>query len=151
VSPVTASKGYSLDGWPTRGYTGPQPWDADALGIPRSARDEVGEKPNTVTPVVSHQFPILTSGSAHACVHELGRKLHELGFANSVGEGKNPFGTVDQSVLAAVNSFRAHYGVRPDPSGFGGDTPQGNTLAANHLDPWTIEGILRAHQAEFGS
>lgn len=143
-----ARQPHPLDEWPSRGYNGPQPWDHDGLGIPRADRDAVGSDRNTVTPTVSHTYPILTSGSAHACVHELGRKLGELGFSNSVSEGRNPFGTVDATVLAAVRSFRSHYGVKPDPSAFGGDTPEGNALAGVHLDPWTVEGILRAHKRE---
>jgi hypothetical protein len=139
-----------LDGWPQKGYTGPQPWDHDKLGIPRELRDSIGSNRNTVTPTITHTLPILTSGSAHPCVHELGRKLGELGFPNSVSQGENPFGSVDQSVLSAVGSFRAQYGVEPDPSAFGGATPQGKALAASHLDPWTVEAILRAHRAEFG-
>jgi hypothetical protein len=140
-----------LDGWPQKGYDGPQPWEHDKLGISPEARAEVGTGRNTVTPVVSHSYPILTSGSAHPCVHELGRKLGELGFPNSVSQGENPFGSVDQSVLSAVGSFRAQYGVEPDPSGFGGATPQGRALAASHLDPWTVEAIIRAHANEFDS
>lgn len=146
---VTAPRaGQPLDRWPSRGYEGPQPWDHDALGIPRADRDAVGDRRNTVTPTVTHTHPILTSGSAHECVHELGRKLGQLGFTNSVAEGRNPFGVVDQTVLAAVNSFRSHFGVAPDPTPFGGDTPAGRALAANHLDPWTVEAILQAHKRE---
>lgn len=137
---------YSLDGWPSRDYDGPQPWDHDALGISREDRENVGSDENTVTPTISHTNPILTSGSAHPVVHELGRKLGALGFPNSVSRGQNPFGTVDESVLSAVNSFRAQYNVEPDPSGFGGNTPAGRNLAAAHLDPWTVEGILRAYE-----
>ena len=141
---------HPLDQWPSRGYNGPQPWDHDALGIPRDQRDQVGNNPNRVTPTITHPYPILTTGSAHQCVHELGRKLGELGFANSVSEGKNPFGTVDQTVMSAVNSFRAHYGVIPDPRPYGGDTPAGRQLAGNHIDPWTTQAILAAHKRELG-
>lgn len=130
-----------LEGWPREGYDGPQPWEHDELGISREERDKVKSGRNTVTPTVSHSLPILTSGSAHECVHDLGRKLAELGFENSVSAGENPFGTVDRSVLDAVRSFRRRYGVRPDPSGFGSD----ERLAEAHIDPWTAEAILRAH------
>lgn len=137
-----------LDGWPRKEYDGPQPWEHDQLKISREDRDKIGSDRNTVTPVVSHSHPILTSGSAHPVVHELGRKLGDLGFPNSVSRGENPFGAVDQSVLSAVGAFRGQYGVKPDPSAFGGDTPQGRALAENHLDPWTVEAILRAHENE---
>lgn len=139
---------YSLEGWPSKDYSGPQPWEHDKLGISREERDNVGSDPNTVTPTVSHSHPILTSGSAHPCVHEIGRKLGELGFANSVSKGENPFGTVDQTVLTAVQSFRDQYGIRPDPSEHGGNTASGRTLAENHLDGWTVEGILRAWEGK---
>lgn len=132
-----------LEGWPSRGYTGPQPWEHAQLGIPRQLLDEVRDHPgteNNVTPQVTHHLPILTSGSADPCVHDLGRKLGRLGFPNSVSEGNNPFGHVDGTVLTAVKAFRRQYGVRTDPSSFGGD----QETADNHLDPWTVEAILRA-------
>jgi hypothetical protein len=137
-----------LAGWPSRGYEGPQPWDHDALGIPRELRESVGSKPNRVTPTISHPYPILTSGSQHACVHIIGRKLGDLGFASSVSQGRNPFGAVDPTVLAAVISFRQAYNVEPDPYGFGGNTRKGRENAENHLDPWTVEAILRAWARE---
>jgi hypothetical protein len=148
ITDAPARAEHPLDTWPSRGYAGPQPWDHDSLGIPRADRDAIKSNPNKVTPTVSHAYPILTSGSAHPCVHELGRKLGELGFSNSVSEGRNPFGTVDATVLQAVRSFRSQYGVRPDPVSFGGDNPDGDRLASSHLDPWTVEGILRAHKRE---
>jgi hypothetical protein len=73
-------------------------------------------------------------------VHELGRKLGELGFPNSVSEGNNPFGHVDGTVMTAIKAFRRNFGIRTDPSSFGGDQEQ----ADNHVDPWTVEAILRA-------
>jgi hypothetical protein len=140
---------HPLDEWPRRNYQGPQPWDHAGLGISSEDRDAVGSKRNTVTPVVSHAFPMLTSGSAHPCVHELGRKLGELGFPNSVSEGTNPFGAVDATVLVAVNTFRAQYGVQPDSRAYsGGGTQTPEMAASTHIDPWTAEGILRAHKRE---
>ena len=140
-----------LDGWPSKGYDGPQPWDHDALGISKSDRDEIGSDPNTVTPTVTHSYPILTSGSSHPCVHELGRKLGQLGFPNSTSRGENPFGAVDQSILTALGGFRAAYGVQPDPTPFGGNSARGRQTAENHLDPWTTEAVLRAWENEHGS
>lgn len=133
-----------LADWPRHGYDGPQPWDHDALGIPREDRDAVGSEPNTVTPTVTHTHPILTSGSADPVVHDLGRKLGQLGYPNSVSRGENPFGVVDQTVLNAVETFRQQYGVQEDPSPFGGKTDHGRRLAAAHIGPWTTEAILRA-------
>lgn len=137
---------HPLDDWGSKDYNGPQPWDHDGLGILREDREQIGSAPNTVTPVVSHTYPILTSGSAHPVVHELGGKLGDLGFPNSVSRGENPFGAVDESVMSAVHAFRAQYGIQADPSGFGGNTPQGRANAESHIDPWTTEGILRAHK-----
>jgi hypothetical protein len=144
----TERQPHALDNWATKGYDGPQPWQHDELGISREDRENIGSDRNTVTPTVSHTHPILTSGSAHPVVHDLGRKLGDLGFPNSVSKGQNPFGTVDESVLAAVGAFRENYGVKPDPSGFGGNTPQGRSHAEAHLDPWTVEAILTAHKRE---
>lgn len=128
--------------WPAKGYTGPQPWDHDGLGIPRSSRDELvtrgGE--NNLTPKITHNFPILTSGSADQCVHELGRKLAALGYPSSVSAGENPFGLVDPTVSAAVRAFRTDYGIKVDPAPFNGN----QATADNHIDPWTVEAILRA-------
>jgi hypothetical protein len=45
--------------------------------------------------------------------------------------------------MAAVHSFRDAYGVQEDPSGWGGDTPDGRNRAAAHIGPWTWEAILR--------
>jgi hypothetical protein len=135
---------HPLDNWPSKDYDGPQPWDHDALGVSREDRDKVGSKRNTLTPTITHPYPILTSGSAHPVVHELGRKLGDLGFPNSVANGENPFGTVDQTVLTAVQAFRRQFGVRVDPSSFNND----ERLADAHIDPWTTEGILRAHKRQ---
>lgn len=147
MTPTTeARRHHPLDDWATPGYDGPQPWEHDKLGIPKEDREQVGSDENTVTPVVSHSHPILTSGSAHPVVHDLGRKLGELGFPNSVSRGQNPFGTVDESVMNAVHTFREQHGVQPDPSMFGGNSPQGRSQAAAHIDPWTTEAILRAHK-----
>lgn len=137
---------HPLDNWPSKDYEGPQPWEHDELNISREDRDNIGSSENTVTPTISHHHPILTSGSAHQSVHEIGRKLGDLGFPNSVSRGENPFGSVDESVMTSVHAFRAQYGVRPDPSGFGGNTPNGRSSAEAHLDPWTVEAILKAHE-----
>lgn len=136
---------HPVDAWATKGYDGPQPWDHQALGVHHEAQDLEPGKPNTVSPTVSHTYPILTSGSAHPCIHEIGRKLADLGYPNSVSEGRNPFGHVDESILSAVDAFRSAHNVQEDPTGFGGNTPAGRQTAAAHIGPWTIEGILRAH------
>ncbi len=141
---------HPLASWATEGYDGPQPWDHRALGILAQRDELLNERSpgasNDVSPTISHQHPILASGSAHPVVHELGRKLSELGHPNSVSRGENPFGAVDESIMTAVAAFCSQYGVQEDPSGFGGNTPAGRLLAAAHIGPWTIEGILTAHE-----
>lgn len=135
-----------VDNWGTKDYDGPQPWDHKALGVEDQAKAlEPGQK-NDAAPTVSHSFPILTSGSSHPAVHELGRKLADLGYPNSVSRGENPFGAVDGTILSAIDAFRSQYNVEEDPSGFGGHTPAGRQNAAAHIGPWTSEGILRAHE-----
>ena len=152
MSPTTPQERqpHPVDNWASDGYDGPQPWDHQALGInPADIQALEPGQENNVTPTVSHSHPILTSGSAHPVVHELGRKLGALGFPNSASRGENPFGSVDGTLLAAVDQFRSRYGVEEDPSGFdGGVTPAGRRNAAAHIGPWTTEGILRAHERQ---
>lgn len=137
-----------LDQWATPGYDGPQPWEHRELGYTPDELALDDGAPNTVTPRITHPHPILTHGAAHQCVHELGRMLGDLGYPNSVSRGENPFGTVDQSLMTAVAAFRNQHGVRPDPTAFGGDNPAGRARAAEHLDPWTVQAILVAHDRQ---
>lgn len=139
--------------WPSRDGDLPQPWDHRALNLTNAERDHLDQTKagaaNTVSPiVVSHGKPVLTSGSSDSSVQELGRILGELGFPNSVSDGDNPFGIVDNSVMRAVYAFRDAYGVQEDPSGFGGDTPSGRELAAAHIGAWTWEAVLRAGELQ---
>jgi hypothetical protein len=139
--------------WPKEGgMDTPQPWDHGALGLGRESQDLslAGQgQANTVAPiVVDHGRPILTSGSADQAVHELGRILGVLGFDNTVARGENPYGAVDATVMAAVHAFRAAYDVLEDPTAFGGNTPAGRALAAEHIGPWTWEAILRAGEQQ---
>lgn len=111
--------------WPKKGAkpTSPQPFEHDDHGVQ----------------VTDH--PILTSGSGDLrAVSDLGHRLARLGFENSVSRGENPFGLVDESLIAAVNQFRARYGVREPADGFGGDQVQ----ADRHIGPWTATAIVRA-------
>lgn len=138
--------------WPKKGGSDqPQPWDLGKLDLKAESlvlQDDPG-KPDNVSPIVlRHERPTLVSGSADPSVHDLGRMLGELGFSNSVTEGTNPFGRVDESVMNAVHAFRDAYDVEEDPSPFGGDTPIGRRAAAEHVGPWTWEALLRAHDQE---
>lgn len=145
-----AERGERYKDWPERGGSElPQPWDLTAQGLHGQLRDFERDSqpgsPNTVSPIViAHGKPILANGSSDPTVHELGRILGQLGFPNSVSDGQNPYGAVDNSVMAAVYSFRDAYGVQEDPSGWGGNTPDGRARAAAHIGPWTWEAILRA-------
>lgn len=144
-----APKGNDYDGWPfddpQHGSDKPQPWDLNALGLSQAAAELEPGAPNTVAPVViEHSYPILVSGSSDPSVQELGRRLAKLGYANSVSRGENPFGVVDETIMAAVHGFRQTYNVQEDPSGFGGDIPYGRQRAESHIGPWTWEAIVRA-------
>lgn len=57
---------------------------------------------------------VLTSGSAHDDVHVLGAMLAELGYETSVSRGENPFGIVDDGIIAAVNLYRAAAGIEQE-------------------------------------
>lgn len=50
--------------------------------------------------------PVLTSGSSHPDVAELGRLLAAAGHENSVSRGENPHNLVDESLLAAITAYR---------------------------------------------
>ena len=109
-----------------KGYDGPQPWES---GGPK------------VTPAHSH--PILCSGSAGAEVLGLAQLLLELGYETDITAGRNAFCVLSSSELAAVERFRAEYGVREDPSGFGSGE-EAERVARSHVAVWTWEGLLRA-------
>lgn len=132
--------------WPQKGGEGDaQPWDLDKLGVSKSDRDLEPGAPDTVSPVViRHSRPTLTSGSAHPIVADLGRRLSELGYANSVSEGTNALGVVDESIMNAVERFREDYGVEEDPTPFGGTTTAAVLRAAQIIGPYTWEAIVRA-------
>jgi hypothetical protein len=131
--------------WPQKGDDRAQPWDLDALGISKTDRELEDGARDTVSPVViRHSCPILVSGSADPIVGDLGRRLALIGYANSVSEGANPFGVVDESIFNAVERFREDYGVEEDPTPFGGRTTAATLRAAQVIGPYTWEAILRA-------
>lgn len=55
--------------------------------------------------------PILSTGSGHDAVHELGQLLAKAGCPNSVSRGENPHGVVDDTILTAAAAFRAAHDV----------------------------------------
>jgi peptidoglycan hydrolase-like protein with peptidoglycan-binding domain len=133
--------------WPQRGDTRPQPWDLDALGVPRADRELAPGAPDTVSPiVVRHRCRTLTSGEAGPLVAELAARLHELGYPTSISRGENPYTVFDHSVMAAVERFRADYGVEEDPTPYSG--ARAADQAAAHVGPYTWEGIIRVSDRE---
>jgi hypothetical protein len=139
--------------WPKKGDERAQPWDHAALGISKSQLDDLHEAggPNTVSPIVlGHSMPILSSGSGgdqSYAVLELARRLKVLGIDTDVSQGKNPYGTLTQSVMSGIERFREEYGVEEDPTGFGGNTSAGRARANAHVGPWTWEALIRASDA----
>lgn len=115
----------AASGWPSKGYSGPQPYE--------------GEEAQVIT----HSRPILSSGSAGGDVAELCRLLKAVGIETPTSEGANPFCILGPGEAAAIDRFRADYGVREDASAFGGD----EQLAARHVGPWTWEALYRAADA----
>jgi hypothetical protein len=131
--------------WPTKGDTRDQPWDLEALGVSKADRELEPGARDTVSPVViRHGYPVLASGAASPAVAELGRRLGELGYPNSVTDGSNPFNVVDDSLLSAVDRFRDDYGVQEDPTPYGGTNTAAQLKAALHIGPYTWEAVLRA-------
>jgi hypothetical protein len=134
----------SFTDWPTKGYTGTQPWDLEKLGIEHKLGP--GER-NNVSPVLPREgLAMLSSGSQGQMVRDLAVRLADLGYPSSITRGvDNPFNVVDDSLLQAVEAFRRDYGVSEDPSAFVRDAAN-NVLS--HIGPWSQEAILRASDRE---
>lgn len=133
--------------WPQKGDERPQPWDLDALKVPKAERELEPGKPNTVSPVViRHSYPILASGSQGSAVSELATRLHLLGYETDLARGENPFSVLTHDVLSAVDKFREDHGVEEDPTPYGGNTAQSRARAAHTVGPFTWEAILRASE-----
>lgn len=131
--------------WPQPADTRAQPWDLDAIGIPKHERELAPGAPDTISPIViRHSYPILASGSAGAVVNELASRLHLLGFDTDISKGENAFGVVTDKVMAAVEAFREAYGVKEDPTPYGGNTESTRTRAALTIGPFTWEALIRA-------
>lgn len=86
---------------------------------------------------------VLSSGSAHEDVFELGRLLGKAGFPNSVTDGTNAYGLVDESILRAVNAYRVANGV-PDESTIPNVPPH---EARNWIGPELWKAITRRQPA----
>jgi peptidoglycan hydrolase-like protein with peptidoglycan-binding domain len=110
----------SLPGtWPSKGYTGPQPWEVDE------------------PPALGHREGLLLVGSAGDDVRTLCALLAYAGYPTDVAEGKdNPLSVFDASVKAAVESFRRDYGIKEDPAIIAAST---NDVAG----PWTWAALYR--------
>jgi hypothetical protein len=145
--------------WPQLGGFGdaPQPWDLRAQGLRVSTDAEgrttiVGEggqvtelpagAPNTVSPiVVAHGRPTISMLSTGDPVRELAELLALLGYETSISRGTNALAVFDESVAAAVDSFKRDYDVEEDPSGFPRDSKDS---VQRFVSSWTWEGLLRA-------
>lgn len=125
VDKALGSSSSSSSSWPSKGYSGSQPWEADEA------------------PPVSHSKPQLVSGSAGPEVQELGQLLARLGYETDASEGRNPFSVVGPSEVAAIQAFRRDYGVKEDPSGY----PDLDDDARRTIGPWTWEALYKAVDA----
>lgn len=109
--------------WPSKGYDGPQPWEA--------------EDP----PELTHDHGLLSSGGAGEDVVELAALLERLGFETQYSRGQNPQAIYGESERAAVEAFRQAYGVREDPAIVAATIP-------SVVGPWTWEALYRAVRLE---
>lgn len=136
------AKGGQLDNIPTddEGKTA-HPWDLGAQGlpVPGVTRDFLPPGPNELAPIViGHQHGILIPGTAGSEVEELGRLLGQAGYPNSISRGTNHAFAFDDSITAAVATFRRDYHVQDDPSGFPADH-----RSEIYVGPWTWEALER--------
>lgn len=104
--------------WPSKGYTGPQPWEV--------------EEP----PALLHGHGLLIVGSAGDDVRVLCALLAYAGYPTDVSEGTNPLSIFDGSVKAAVSAFRRDYGVQEDPAIISAST-------SDVAGPWTWAALYR--------
>jgi hypothetical protein len=131
--------------WPQKDDARPQPWDLDQVGIAKHERELEPGAPDTISPVViRHSYPILTTGSGGAAVSELASRLNILGYKSDIARGENPFSTLTQDVMSAVEEFREDYHVEEDPTPYGGNTSRSRQRAANTVGPYTWEALVRA-------
>jgi hypothetical protein len=118
AAPASAAPAELPPEWPTRGYTGPQPWEV--------------QNP----PALIHDRGILIVGSAGEEVLELAACLARLGYQTSITRGENVNMVYDQDVAAQVTAFHRDYGVAEDPAIISAST-------ANAVGPWTWEALFR--------
>ena len=103
--------------WPSKGYTGPQPWQSQH-------------------PDLSHARGLLIPGSAGQDVLDLAAFLAYAGYETSISRGEDPLSRFDQSVTAAVGTFRREYGIEEDPAVISASVPE-------VVGPWTWEALYR--------
>jgi peptidoglycan hydrolase-like protein with peptidoglycan-binding domain len=144
--------------WPKEGgIDAPQPWDLRGQGYDIGKDDESGAvtlthrdtgeitriepgDPDSVSPlIVGHDRPNLAPGTAGGEVHELAQLLAELGYPNTISQGKNPSNVFDPSIESAVQRFREDYDVSEDPASYRGRAAQ----AAVTVGPYTWEALFR--------
>jgi hypothetical protein len=105
--------------WPYRGYSGPQPWEAQN------------------TPELTQNHLMIGLGASGPEVVELGALLGALGYGSSITSGRNPHGVYDDSVAAALQQFCSDYGAAEDPVVLRART-------ADTCGPWLWETLTRA-------
>lgn len=141
AAPLSLADAYA--DWPVKGPRGddaiPHPWEDQTL-----IKQGLDHEDDSTRPIVVREgLPMLTSGSQDPRVIDYGRALGRIGYANSVSQGTNPYGLVDESVLTATQAFRRDYGVAEDPRQFVADPQDG---PKSHIGPYTQEAVLRVDQ-----
>lgn len=106
-------------GWPFKGYSGPQAYEA--------------ENPPTLT----QNHLMLSPGMTGPEVVELAALLGQLGYGSSITSGQNPHAIFDDSLVRALGEFGREYGVEEDPAVLRARTP-------DTVGPWTWEALVRA-------
>lgn len=132
--------------WPQRGdqfASVPQPWDLKGHGLPQPGvtRDYLpGGQPDELSPVViAHNKPILIPGMAGEAVAELAGLLSKVGYQTSISKGANHAYAFDDTIAAAVNTFKRDFHVHEDPSQF----PNQHDPEI-YVGPWIWEALIRA-------
>jgi hypothetical protein len=122
-APATALAERLPDDWPYPGYDGPQPF-------------EVNEPPQ-----ITHDRGFVTSMTAGPHVEELCACLALLGFETPLSKGQNPHAIYARGEAAAVDAFRAAYGVEEAPEVI-------RATGRSVVGPWTWEALFRAVRAK---
>ena len=110
------------ENWPTRGYSGPQPWEVSN------------------PPALTHDRGLVCSGTAGDIVLELAMMLAHLGYQTSISRGENVHAIYGGAEREAVAAFHRDYGIQEDPAIIQASTP-------DVVGPWTWEALHRLVRA----